>query len=58
MAIGAARVLGFDLMKNFERPYFSKTITEFWRRWHLSSSWLRDYLYISLAGTVTGSGRH
>lgn len=55
MAIGAARVLGFDLMKNFERPYFSKTITEFWRRWHISlSSWLRDYLYISLGGNRHG----
>lgn len=52
IAIGAARVLGFDLMKNFERPYFSKSIKEFWRRWHISlSSWFRDYLYFPLGGS-------
>ncbi|MFU8806494.1 MAG: MBOAT family O-acyltransferase [Bradymonadaceae bacterium] len=51
IAIGAAKVLGFDLMKNFERPYFAQSITEFWRRWHISlSTWLRDYLYIPLGG--------
>ncbi|MFH1449280.1 MAG: MBOAT family O-acyltransferase [bacterium] len=51
MAIGCARVLGYDLMENFRLPYFSKTLTEFWRRWHISlSTWLRDYLYISLGG--------
>ena len=51
MAIGSAQLLGFELMRNFERPYFSRTMTEFWRRWHISlSSWLRDYLYISLGG--------
>lgn len=51
IAIGVARVLGYDLMKNFERPYFSTSIKDFWRRWHISlSSWLRDYLYISLGG--------
>ncbi len=51
MAIGAARVMGFRLMKNFDRPYFSKTIAEFWRRWHISlSSWFKDYLYIPLGG--------
>jgi D-alanyl-lipoteichoic acid acyltransferase DltB (MBOAT superfamily) len=55
MAIGAARVLGYDLMRNFDRPYFSRTITEFWRRWHISlSTWLRDYLYISLGGNRGG----
>ncbi len=55
MAIGAARVLGFDLMRNFDRPYFSASITEFWRRWHISlSTWLRDYLYISLGGNRAG----
>jgi len=49
LAIGAARVLGFDLMKNFSRPYLSVNVTEFWRRWHISlSTWLRDYLYYSL----------
>jgi len=51
MAIGAARVMGFKLMKNFDRPYHSKSIHEFWGRWHISlSSWFRDYLYISLGG--------
>ncbi|SIR10259.1 MBOAT family O-acyltransferase [Pontibacter lucknowensis] len=51
MAIGAARVMGFDLMENFRRPYFSKSIKEFWGRWHISlSTWFRDYLYIPLGG--------
>jgi D-alanyl-lipoteichoic acid acyltransferase DltB (MBOAT superfamily) len=51
IAIGASRVLGFDLMKNFDRPYFSKSIREFWRRWHISlSTWFRDYLYFPLGG--------
>ena len=51
MAIGAARIMGFKLMKNFDRPYQSKSIQEFWKRWHISlSSWFRDYLYISLGG--------
>ncbi|WP_317197794.1 MBOAT family O-acyltransferase [Hymenobacter siberiensis] len=51
MALGAARVMGFELMKNFDRPYFSKSISEFWRRWHISlSTWFKDYLYISLGG--------
>lgn len=52
IAIGVARVLGFDLRRNFERPYFSRSIPEFWRRWHISlSSWFRDYLYIPLGGS-------
>lgn len=51
IAIGAAKVMGFDLPKNFSRPYFSASVSEFWRRWHISlSSWLRDYVYISLGG--------
>jgi D-alanyl-lipoteichoic acid acyltransferase DltB (MBOAT superfamily) len=51
IAIGAARILGYDLMDNFKRPYFSKSIAEFWRRWHISlSTWFRDYLYIPLGG--------
>ncbi|MDB6172417.1 MAG: hypothetical protein JWL59_1728 [Chthoniobacteraceae bacterium] len=51
MAIGAARLLGYDLTVNFNFPYFSEHITEFWRRWHISlSTWLRDYLYIPLGG--------
>lgn len=58
MAIGAAKVLGYDLMENFNLPYFSKTLTEFWRRWHISlSTWLRDYLYIPLGGNRRGENR-
>lgn len=52
IAIGSAQVMGFKLMKNFDRPYFSKSISEFWKRWHISlSTWFRDYLYISLGGS-------
>jgi alginate O-acetyltransferase complex protein AlgI len=55
MAIGVARMLGFKFKENFAIPYFSKSITEFWRRWHMSlSSWLRDYLYISFGGNRKG----
>lgn len=55
MAIGVARILGFELPVNFKMPYLSKSITEFWRRWHISLSfWLRDYLYISLGGNRKG----
>jgi alginate O-acetyltransferase complex protein AlgI len=51
MAIGAARIMGFKLMTNFDKPYHSKSIHEFWKRWHISlSSWFKDYLYISLGG--------
>ncbi|MBK0383663.1 MBOAT family protein [Pedobacter sp. SD-b] len=51
IAIGAARTMGFDLMTNFKRPYFAKSISEFWGRWHISlSTWFRDYLYIPLGG--------
>ena len=51
IAIGAARVMGFNLMENFRRPYFARSPAEFWRRWHISlSTWFRDYLYIPLGG--------
>jgi alginate O-acetyltransferase complex protein AlgI len=49
IAIGSARLLGFDLMANFRQPYFSRSITEYWRRWHISlSTWFRDYLFLPL----------
>ena len=58
MAIGSARMLGFRFMENFQMPYSSVTITEFWRRWHISlSTWLRDYLYIPLGGNKKGISR-
>ena len=58
IAIGAARVMGFKLMQNFNRPYFSKTIAEFWQRWHISlSTWFRDYLYISIGGNRVSKPR-
>jgi D-alanyl-lipoteichoic acid acyltransferase DltB (MBOAT superfamily) len=58
IAIGAAEVMGFRLMENFKRPYFSKSISEFWTRWHISlSSWFRDYVYISLGGNRVSTGR-
>ena len=51
IAIGAAKTMGFDLMKNFNRPYAAQTISDFWNRWHISlSSWFKDYLYIPLGG--------
>ncbi len=51
IAIGTAKVMGFKLMTNFNRPYFAKNISEFWKRWHISlSTWFKDYLYISLGG--------
>ena len=52
IAIGCARVMDIDLMKNFDRPYFATSIKDFWRRWHISlSTWFRDYLYIPLGGS-------
>lgn len=58
MAIGLAAICGIDLRENFERPYASATLTEFWRRWHISlSSWFRDYLYIPLGGNRVGNVR-
>ena len=56
IARGAAALLGIDLMINFDQPYLSRNITDFWRRWHISlSTWLRDYLYIPLGGNRGGS---
>lgn len=58
IAIGAARVMGFELMENFDTPYFATSIKDFWRRWHISlSSWFRDYLYIPLGGNRKGKCR-
>ncbi len=58
IAIGCAKVLGFDLMKNFDAPYLSGNVQEFWRRWHISlSSWFKDYLYIPLGGNRKGTAR-
>lgn len=58
LAIGSAKVMGFELMENFRTPYFSRSIGEFWRRWHISlSSWFRDYLYIPLGGSRIGVWR-
>ncbi|MDQ3403911.1 MAG: MBOAT family protein [Actinomycetota bacterium] len=58
MAIGLGRMLGFRLPENFARPYSSVTVTEFWRRWHMSlSRWFRDYVYIPLGGNRDGAGR-
>lgn len=55
IAIGAAKIMGFHLMKNFRQPYFSMSIADFWRRWHISlSTWFRDYLYIPLGGNRKG----
>ncbi len=56
IAIGTARLFGFDLMRNFAFPYFSRDIAEFWRRWHISlSTWFRDYVYIPLGGSRGGT---
>ncbi|MEE3461707.1 MAG: MBOAT family O-acyltransferase [Lachnospiraceae bacterium] len=58
IAIGSAKVLGFDLMENFYTPYLSRNPSEFWRRWHISlSSWFRDYVYIPLGGNRKGEIR-
>ncbi|MDP3068889.1 MAG: MBOAT family O-acyltransferase [Opitutaceae bacterium] len=59
IAIGTARVLGFKLMENFNTPYASTSISEFWRRWHISlSTWFRDYLYFPLGGSRVGPLKH
>jgi len=58
IAIGCARLFGFKLSRNFAYPYFSRNITEFWRRWHISlSTWFRDYVYVPLGGWRTKTGR-
>jgi len=58
IAIGVARIIGFDLPENFDMPYLATSITEFWRRWHMTlSRWLRDYLYIPLGGNRRGPWR-
>lgn len=58
MAIGLGKMIGFDFLENFNYPYISKSIQEFWRRWHISlSSWFRDYLYIPLGGNRKGIKR-
>lgn len=59
MAIGLGRMLGFHFIENFDYPYISKSITEFWRRWHISlGTWFRDYVYIPLGGNRCGKLRH
>lgn len=59
IAIGAAKALGFELMDNFDTPYFAMGIADFWRRWHISlSTWFRDYLYIPLGGNRCGKLKH
>lgn len=58
MAIGLGKIFGFDFMENFNYPYISKSVTEFWRRWHMSlGSWFRDYVYIPLGGNRVSQGR-
>jgi alginate O-acetyltransferase complex protein AlgI len=58
IGIGAARVMGFRLMTNFNAPYLASSVTEFWQRWHISlSSWFRDYVYIPLGGNQVKAGR-
>ena len=58
MAIGLAKMLGFDLIENFDHPYMSKSVTEFWRRWHISlGTWFREYVYIPLGGNRKGLPR-
>jgi len=58
IAIGTAKIMGFSLMKNFNRPYFARSIREFWQRWHISlSTWFKDYLYIPLGGNRVPKAR-
>ena len=58
IAIGTARLMGFDLMKNFNYPYLAQNLSDFWRRWHISlSTWFRDYVYIPLGGNKVSKGK-
>lgn len=59
MAIGLGKMFGFDFLENFDKPYFSRSVAEFWRRWHISlGSWFRDYVYIPLGGNRVTYRRH
>lgn len=59
MALGVGKLMGFNLINNFQRPYLSTSITDFWRRWHISlSTWLKDYVYIPLGGSRCAKGRN
>ncbi|MCQ2112367.1 MAG: MBOAT family protein [Bacteroidaceae bacterium] len=59
MALGVGQTMGFELINNFQRPYFSVSVTEFWRRWHISlSRWLKDYIFIPLGGSRCGKLRN
>jgi D-alanyl-lipoteichoic acid acyltransferase DltB (MBOAT superfamily) len=59
IAVGCAKIMGFDLMTNFRRPYMATSVTDFWRRWHISlSTWFRDYLYIPLGGNRCSKKRN
>ena len=58
MAIGLGLMMGFRFIENFNAPYLARSITEFWKRWHISlSTWLRDYLYVPLGGNRRGARR-
>ncbi|HCE47640.1 MAG TPA: hypothetical protein DEQ84_03060, partial [Prevotellaceae bacterium] len=58
MAIGSGQMLGIDLPENFRRPYFARTVTDFWRRWHISlTTWFRDYIYFPLGGNRCSKAR-
>ncbi len=59
IAIGSSKILGIELMKNFDKPYFASSISSFWRKWHISlSTWFRDYVYIPLGGSKTKTWLH
>ena len=58
MALGTSKILSINLPINFNKPYLSKSLTEFWRNWHITlSSWFRDYVYIPLGGSKKGSNK-